>query len=183
MLARPGRPSRSARSRSPLLTRPARSSSVSNHSTGSGGLFALGSDVAQSSAALSCSEPLAGGFARVMSEHPQVRNLLGCPLEAERGAQILAWADQVTPASLTLWPDDGSIDPVVLFLIPWSYSGGYRGADSTVLPRVAPDAVVPGAVQRFEAGGEFMFTRGLNSSNTIFAVSGNRIWTDFNDPT
>src|SRR5262249_43493809 len=89
---------------------------------GSGGLFALGSDVAPSSAALSCSEPLAGGFARVMSEHPQVRNLLGCSLEAEHNAQIQAWADQVTPAALTLWPDDGSIDPVVLFPTPWSYS-------------------------------------------------------------
>jgi hypothetical protein len=77
----------------------------------SGGLFALGSDIAPSSAALSRTEPLAGGFARVMSEHPQVRNLLGCPLEAEHNAQIQAWADQVTPASLTLWPDDGSIDP------------------------------------------------------------------------
>ncbi len=149
----------------------------------SGGLFALGSDITPSTASLDCAAPLAGGFARVMTVHPEVRNLLGCPLEEGHNAQIRAWADKVTPRSLVLWPDDGASNPVVLSPTPYSYSGTHRAAQITVEPKEPPDAVVTGAVQHFEGGGSFIFTRGLNNgSNTIYAVSGNGIWTDFADP-
>jgi hypothetical protein len=151
--------------------------------TGSGGLFALGSDISASDASLDCAAPLAGGFARVMTQHPEVRNLLGCAIDTERNAQVRAWTNTVGPGSLVLAPDDGASGTMLLFPTPLPYTGSLRAAEGTDNPKGPPDAVVTGAVQHFEGGGMFIFTRGLNAGgNRIYAVSGNGTWTDFADP-
>jgi photosystem II stability/assembly factor-like uncharacterized protein len=154
---------------------------------GTGGLFGLGSDLTPSAAGLPCSEPLAGIFAQVLAQNPDVRNLLGCPLGPVHNAGIRAWADQIVAGSLTLWPDDDSPDFLRLYPTPWANEGVYRHAETSPKPPGgpgfgAPDAIVPGAVQRFEDGSYLVLTRRLRGAGqTIYAVSGDRIWSAFTD--
>jgi hypothetical protein len=84
-----------------------------------------------------------------------------------------------------LLPDDESPDMLRLYPTPWTGNGGYRHAEITPKPPSgpgfgAPDAIVPGAVQRFEAGRYLVFARGLVASSArIYAVSGEHIWSEF----
>ena len=146
--------------------------------TRNGELWALGPDLVTTDGQVGCASEPVGGFGRVWSGEPGLRQRLGCPRGPEAAVRI---REHRAGDRRALWIEDDRSEWYELTPTgdPRTYSTFSKTLDRGPW-EAGPDRVVGGAVQDF-AGGTLIFLPDEDGRRSIIHLDGRVYWREYPD--